>query len=261
MPDRLQLNSISFKYDSTAVLSDISFDLNPGQFLGIIGPNGAGKSTLLRICGGILKTIEGSIKLNNVDLHRIDSKKRARTIAFVPQETFFALDFTVEEIVLMGRYPYTRPFQVETRNDLEVMERALELADLMELRQRPIKSLSSGEKQRAVIARALCQEPNILLLDEPTSHLDLQHTRAIMDLLTRLNHEGISIIAVNHDLNLASLYCRELILLYKGKMHAAGTPRELMNEKIIKQVYQTSVDVVKHPDTGQPQIFMRPGSE
>src|SRR4030042_1497014 len=255
MSSRLQINSISFSYNLTPILTDITFDLNPGQFLGIIGPNGAGKSTLLRLCGGILNPEKGSIKLDAVDLHQISTRERARIIAFVPQETYFALNFTVEEIILMGRYPYSRPFRAETKKDHEIMEKAMELADLTSLRKRPINTLSSGEKQRAVIARALCQGPEILLLDEPTSHLDLQHTQGIMDLLTRLNQDGISIIAVNHDLNLASLYCRELILLHKGMIHASGPPQTLINQTTIDQVYQTSVTVVKHPVNGQPQIF------
>ena len=261
MFNKLQIDSVSFSYNSTPVLNDISFDLNAGQFLGIIGPNGAGKSTLIRLCGGIMKPIKGSVKLDKIDLHHLDPKERARVIALVPQETFFALNFTVQEIVLMGRYPYVRPFRSETKKDIEVMEKALELADLTELRERPINSLSSGERQRAVIARALCQEPKILLLDEPTSHLDLQHTQAIMDLLTRLNHDGLSIITVNHDLNLASLYCRELLLIHKGRKHAAGPPRILINEETIEQVYQTSVKVIRHPVGDQPQIFMQPGSD
>ncbi len=261
MSNLLQIDSVSFSYNQTPVLHDISFDLNPGQFLGIIGPNGAGKSTLLRLCGGILKPGKGSIRLDSVNLHQIRPRERARMIAFVPQETFFTLNFSVEEIVLMGRYPYSKPFRAETMHDYENMENALKLADLLDLRKRPINTLSSGEKQRAVIARALCQEPKILLLDEPTSHLDLQHTQQIMDLLSRLNQNGISVVSVNHDLNLASLYCRELILLHKGSIYATGLPETIINQKTIEQVYKASITVTRHPENGPPHIFIKRGSE
>jgi iron complex transport system ATP-binding protein len=230
--------------------------LDQGAFLGIIGPNGAGKSTMLRLLCGILKPRQGTISLFGEELSSQSQKSIAQKIAFVPQETHFALDFSVQEIVQMGRYPYKRPFEREDHQDRSAIEEALRAAYVWDLRKRPINSLSSGERQRAVIARALAQLPKVLLLDEPTSHLDLHHQFAIMELLKKLNKQGISIAVVHHDLNLASLYCKSLILMHKGQIHTRGTPNELLNEDTIKQVYGTHVRIVRHPDKDVPQIFL-----
>ncbi len=252
----LEAKNIQFLYNSNQVIHDVSMSLDQGAFLGIIGPNGAGKSTMLRLLCGILKPRRGTISLFGEDLSHQSQKSVAQKIAFVPQETHFALDFSVQDIVQMGRYPYKRPFEGEDERDRSAIEDALRAAHVWDLRKRPINSLSSGERQRAVIARALAQAPKILLLDEPTSHLDLHHQFAIMELLKKLNKQGISIAIVHHDLNLASLYCKSLFLMHKGKVYAQGTPNELLNEATIKQVYGTEVRIMRHPDKDVPQILL-----
>jgi iron complex transport system ATP-binding protein len=252
----LEARNVQFLYNTNRIIRDISMSLDQGAFLGIIGPNGAGKSTMLRLLCGILKPRQGTISLFGEELSSQSQKSIAQKIAFVPQETHFALDFSVQEIVQMGRYPYKRPFEREDHQDRSAIEEALRAAYVWDLRKRPINSLSSGERQRAVIARALAQLPKVLLLDEPTSHLDLHHQFAIMELLKKLNKQGISIAVVHHDLNLASLYCKSLILMHKGQIHTRGTPNELLNEDTIKQVYGTHVRIVRHPDKDVPQIFL-----
>lgn len=252
----LEAKNIQFFYNTNKVIHDVSMSLDQGAFLGIIGPNGAGKSTMLRLLCGILTPAHGTISLFGKDLSHQSQKSIAQKIAFVPQETHFTLDFSVKDIVQMGRYPYKRPFEREDQQDRAAVENALRAAYVMDLRKRLINSLSSGERQRAVIARALAQAPKILLLDEPTSHLDLHHQFAIMELLKKLNKQGISIAVVHHDLNLASLYCKSLILMHKGQVHAQGTPNELLNEDTIEQVYGTHVRIMRHPDKDVPQILL-----
>ena len=252
----LEAKNIRFYYDKTQIIDNISMSLSQGEFLGIIGPNGAGKSTMLRLLCGILKPKQGEIQLFEKNIHEQSRKTVARNIAFVPQETHFALNFSVEDVVLMGRYPYKRPFQPEDQEDHTAVEYALSAANVEQFRNRPINSLSSGERQRAVIARALAQAPKVLLLDEPTSHLDLHHQHTIMELLERLNNEGISIAVVHHDLNLASLYCRKLVLIHEGKIHAEGKPADLLNKRMLKEVYGTEVTIIRHPEKNVPQIFL-----
>ncbi|KPK62871.1 hypothetical protein AMJ83_09370 [candidate division WOR_3 bacterium SM23_42] len=252
----LEARSIQFYYDKTQIIDNISMSLSRGEFLGIIGPNGAGKSTMLRLLCGILRPKQGEIQLFGKNLHEQSQRTIAQNIAFVPQETHFALNFSVEDVVLMGRYPYKRPFQPEDQKDHTAVEHAMNAANVEQFRNRPINSLSSGERQRVVIARALAQAPRILLLDEPTSHLDLHHQHTIMELLERLNNEGISIAVVHHDLNLASLYCKNLILIHAGKIYAEGKPAGLLNKKMVREVYGIEVTIVSHPEKNVPQIFL-----
>ena len=252
----IEAKDVAFSYNTNEVIKDVSFAVEEGEFLGVIGPNGAGKSTILRILCKILKPKQGEVLIFNKNIEDISPKTLAQQIGFVPQETHFSLNFSVEDIILMGRYPYLRAFQKESPKDLEAVQRALQSADILSFRKRPINSLSSGEKQRVVIARALAQDPKILLLDEPTSHLDLHHQSRIMNLLKKLNNQGMSIIIVNHDLNLASLHCERLILMHEGCIHSEGTPQSLIKEEILKEVYETEVKIVKHPDKNIPQIFL-----
>jgi iron complex transport system ATP-binding protein len=253
----LEIANIKFCYNMNQVIDGVSLSIKQGEFLGIIGPNGAGKSTLLRLMCGILKPEQGEVRLFDKKLSVQTPKNLARHIAFVPQETHFALNFTVDDVVMMGRYPYQRPFGREDTKDLEARENAIAAAQVEHLRSRPVNSLSSGERQRVVIARALAQAPRILLLDEPTSHLDLHHQHSIMELLKKLNAQGLTVAVVHHDLNLASLYCKRLVLMHGGKIAATGTPNELINAQTLVQIYGTKVRIVKHPDKDVPQIFLQ----
>jgi iron complex transport system ATP-binding protein len=252
----LQTKNIDFGYDNIRVIEDLSLSVTQGEFLGVIGPNGAGKSTLLRLMCGILKPTNGEVLLFGTRLSTRTQRKIAQKIAFVPQETHFTLNFSVEEVVMTGRYPYQRPFAREKKADFDAVNDAINAAAVESLRKRPVNSLSSGERQRVVIARALAQSPDLLLLDEPTSHLDLHHQYSIMELLKGLNANGLTIAVVHHDLNLASLYCKRLLLLHRGRIEAAGTPAELIKRDILNRVYGTDVRIVRHPDKDVPQIFL-----
>jgi iron complex transport system ATP-binding protein len=254
----IEAHNIHFAYNRVDVIRNVSVSLEQNTLLAIIGPNGAGKSTLLRILGGILKPQRGIVCMFGQSINAVDRKKRAQHIAFVPQETHFAADFPVGEIVSMGRYPYLSAFQREQKTDREAVEHALEYTETQQFRSRQINSLSSGERQRVVLARALAQEPKVLLLDEPTSHLDLKHQHAIMEVLKRLNKDGLAVIIVHHDLNLASLYCENLLLMHEGAVFAEGTPQSLLRHSVLHDVYGTDVTVVQHPHKNIPQIFLRP---
>lgn len=255
----LELKDVSFAYDSSFIINNFSHAFKEGEFTGIIGPNGAGKTTVLKIISGILKDYRGEVILSGKDIKKFSPKERARLMGFVPQETVFSLNYRVLEIVAMGRYPYLKPFQKFDAEDIGVIDEAIHFTQLDKLKDRPVLALSSGERQRVVIARALAQRPKILLLDEPTSHLDLHHQQAIMEILKRLNEKNITIIVVNHDLNLTCLYCPNIILMNEGRIYAYGSPREIINEETLKKIYKTDVEIITHPEGNVPQVFLKKG--
>uniref|UniRef100_A0A7C4TAM9 ABC transporter ATP-binding protein n=1 Tax=candidate division WOR-3 bacterium TaxID=2052148 RepID=A0A7C4TAM9_UNCW3 len=253
----IELKNVCFAYNSSEVIRNLSCTFKESMLTGIIGPNGAGKSTLLRIIGGILTKFQGEVLILGEDLKEIKPLKRAEKIGFVPQETNFTLNYRVEDIVAMGRYPYLKPFKSLGREDLLAVEEALECTELTEFRKRPILSLSAGERQRVIIARALAQRPRILLLDEPTSHLDLHHQWTIMEILKNLTTQKMTVIIVHHDLNLASLYCSHLLLMSEGRIYAQGTPIEIITPENLKNVYKTEIEIIFHPVKKIPQVLMK----
>lgn len=253
----IELIDIYFAYNQKLVLEGINLIIDKGEFAGVIGPNGAGKSTILRIISGILKNFKGDIKIAGKDIKSLKQKDLARLIGFVPQETHFLHNYSVEDIIQMGRYPYLQPFQHLKKEDLEAVEWAIEKTNLNGFRRRYINSISSGERQMVVICRALAQRPEILLLDEPTSHLDIQHQVKIMELLKDLNKNGMTIIIVNHDLNLAGQFCKKLILLHKGMIYKVGNPEIIIDKKIIQEVYGIETEVIFHPAKNVPQILLK----
>jgi iron complex transport system ATP-binding protein len=255
----LTADRISFSYDKTQVIDDISLSIDQGEFVGIIGPNGAGKSTLLRLFCRILVPDTGTIHLFGENIRIMKNRIQAQRMAFVPQETHFSLNFTVEDIVRMGRFPYLEPFQKITKHDIEGINNALTLTQTDSFRSRPILSLSSGERQRVVLARALAQQPDILLLDEPSSHLDILHQQGIMESLRTLHSDGTTIVIVHHDLNLASLYCQRLVVLHEGRVFTQGSPNEIVTRDTIQTVYKTEVDIIKHPRARVPQVILKTG--
>jgi len=238
-------------------LSGVSFSLEKGGFAGIIGPNGSGKTTLFRGITGILPTLEGAIRLKGKSMKSLSLREKARQIAIVTQ-TADADRISVEDYVLMGRLPYYKQFQFfESRNDLDIARRYMQLTGIAHHREKLMTELSGGEQQRAAIARALVQEPDLLLLDEPTSHLDITHQVKILNLLQHLNTAmGLTVLMVIHDLNLASEYCDELILFNQGKIFTQGKPAEVMTWETIEQVYQTPVITRINPYSGKPVIFL-----
>ncbi|WP_163715511.1 ABC transporter ATP-binding protein [Mangrovibacterium lignilyticum] len=238
-------------------LSDISLSLTRGAFAGIIGPNGSGKTTLFRGVTGALSTLSGEVLLEGKNLKNLSLQKRAQNIAIVTQ-TVDAGQITVEDYVLMGRLPYHSRFQFfETKSDLEIARKYMELTGVIRHKDKLMTELSGGEQQRAAIARALTQEPELLLLDEPTSHLDITHQVRILNLLQRLNDElGLTVLMVIHDLNLAAEYCNQLIMFQEGKIFLQGDPDKVLTFETIEEVYKTPVITRINPYSNKPVIFL-----
>ena len=251
-----QVQHLSCGYPSFN-LSDISFELNKGDFVGIIGPNGSGKTTLFKGISKSLPLKHGEIMLDDRNLQAFSLKERAQNIAIVTQ-TVDVDQITVEDYVLMGRLPYYNRFQFfDTKEDIAKAHHYMEMTSVIHLKDKPMTELSGGEQQRAAIARALTQEPVLLLLDEPTSHLDITHQIKILNLLRRLNIEmGLTVLMVIHDLNLASEYCDRLILFKDGCIHTQGTPEQVITWEVIEQVYKTPVITRINPVSGKPVIFL-----
>ena len=259
----LEVKGLTCGYDRRFFLQDINFKVRKGEFLGIIGPNGSGKTTLLRVITKVLMPKKGEIILDEKNINHYGFKELAQKIAVVSQDVdSFALNLTVEEYVLLGRIPFRRRFQfLETGQDKEITHKALAITGILNLAQRPIAEMSGGEKQCAIIARALAQEPRVLLLDEPTTHLDIGHQIKILDLIRKLNEEKqLTVIIILHDLNLASEYCERLLLLKEGKIYRMGSPEEVLTYPIIEEVYGTLVVVEKSPVSSKPLVCLVPES-
>jgi iron complex transport system ATP-binding protein len=240
----LEIRNLCSGYKRINVLKGIDFLVRKGEFWGLIGPNGSGKTTLLKSITKILPAQKGNVFYNKEDIMKIPAKKLAQNIAVVPQVSVFHFSFTVEDFVLLGRIPYLPRFYLEGKNDYLIAEEAMRLTETVSFRQRRINELSEGEKQRVVIARSLAQKPTLLLLDEPAAHLDIRHQLDVFNLLEKLNREkGITIILVSHDLNLASHYASQLILLNEGRIFAQGSPKQIINEENIWKVYGVKVKV------------------
>jgi iron complex transport system ATP-binding protein len=257
MPVVLKIDEIECSYGAVKVLTGLTFSIDGGSFTGIIGPNGSGKSTLLKSLSRVLKPVKGAVLLDEENLYSLDTREVAKRMAVVPQETAVNFSFKVKEVVIMGRSPHLGLFQSEGREDFEVARQAMELTNTYHLADRLITAISGGERQRVIIAKALTQEPKIILLDEPTSHLDINHQIEILNLLKRLNRENnLTIIAVFHDLNLAAQYCDNLVLMKSGSIFTLGEPEAVLTTDNIKEVYGASVLIRKHPVTGHPSIIL-----
>ncbi|WP_297090532.1 ABC transporter ATP-binding protein [uncultured Draconibacterium sp.] len=252
-----QLNNFSCGYPGKFVVSDVSFSINKGDFVGIIGPNGSGKTTLFRGVAGELDPLHGNMVLQNSDMQNMNLKQRAQHIAIVTQNIEIG-SMTVEEYVLMGRIPYHKQFQFfETKDDFAIAEKYMKLTGVDKLKGKYMNALSGGEQQLAGIARALTQEPQLLLLDEPTSHLDITHQVQILNLIRRLSRElGLSVLMIIHDLNLAGEYCDSLIMMQNGRIRKKGAPTEVLNYKDIEAVYETVVVTRTNPISNKPVVFL-----
>jgi iron complex transport system ATP-binding protein len=253
----IEVNSISFRYLEDWVLQDISFQVRRGEFIGVIGPNGSGKTTLLKILDHLLSPQQGEILFDHVPLKAMNRKEIAKRIAVVAQETYSLFPFRVIEIVLMGRSPYLGHLMFENEKDLAIAKKAMEWTEILPISERSIDELSGGERKRVFIARALAQEPEVILLDEPTSNLDIHHQTEFLDLILSLNRErGLTIFMASHDLNIASEFCDRLILLQKGAINKIGTPKEVITRENIEQVYGCGVWVDQNPVSGMPRVSL-----
>jgi iron complex transport system ATP-binding protein len=257
MKEFLSLQNVKCGYRNGFRLEPVSFGISKGVFAGIIGPNGSGKSTLFKGIAGDLPLLDGSVMLDGVSLQQMGVKQRARQLAVVSQFTEVG-DITVEDYVLMGRLPYREPFRFfESDEDVNIAQHYMQLTDVFHLKDKRMHQLSGGEQQLAAIAQALTQQPRLLLLDEPTSHLDIMHQVQVLNLIQRLNQEtGITVLMIIHDLNLAGEYCDYLIMMNKGQIHTHGTAEEVLTFSNIEQVYKTVVVTQTNPVSKKPAIFL-----
>ena len=255
----MEVQAVDLSYYDGLVLRGIDLRLRWGELAGLIGPNGAGKTTLLRVLSGLLVPKRGQVYLDGHDLRDLTRREIARRIAVVPQEVVIPFAFTAWEMVMLGRTPHVRPLVGERRQDRQVVEEKMALTDTLHLAQRPFNELSGGERQRVILAMALAQQPEILLLDEPTVHLDISHQVEILELIKGLNrHSNLTVLAILHDLNLAALYFERLILLHQGRVVIEGSPTEVLREENIQQVFQASVRVQLHPTHHVPHVVILP---
>lgn len=258
----LTVKNIKAGYKSKFNIEDISFTVEQSSFTGIIGPNASGKTTLFRSIVGDIELKAGQIFIDETDISNLSLKEKARKIAIVTQ-SFDTPNLTVEEYVLLGRYPYSNKFQFfESAQDYQIAHKYMRLTNVFKYKNRPLNELSGGAQQVVAITRALTQEPDILLLDEPTSHLDITHQVQVLDLLRKLNSElKLSVLMIVHDLNLAGEYCDKLVMISNGKLHKIGDPKEVLNYKDIEEVYQTPVVTVENPISKKPAIFLVSGNK
>jgi iron complex transport system ATP-binding protein len=255
-PETLAVADVEYAYGPVPALRGLSLTIEPGAFAGVVGPNGSGKSTLVKVLGGYLRPQRGRVMLGDREIHRLSPRERARRIAVVPQHAPAVFDYTALEVVLMGRSPYLPALGVEGAHDLAVAREAMRRTGTETFAGRSLGALSGGERQRVLLARALAQETPILLLDEPTTHLDVNFQIETLRLLRTLHAErGVTVLAVLHDLNLASLYCDRLLMLSAGRLAAEGPPNEVLTAGRLNEVYGAPVWCEPHPATGKPYVL------
>ena len=254
----LAIDNVSFSYVADVpTLRNVSFTVQRGEFLTLVGPNGSGKSTLLKLLDRIYLPVEGAILLDGRPLPAYARTELARKIAYVPQEREMEFSFSVEEIVLMGRAPHAGGHLFESTHDRDIARRMMDLTDITHLADHSITNLSGGERQRAFIARALAQQASVILLDEPTAHLDIAHQVDIFRLLQSLSaNTGLTVISVSHDLNLAAMHSDRLAMLRAGSLAALGTPDDVLTADRIRDVFRADVLVDRHPKLDSPRVTM-----
>jgi iron complex transport system ATP-binding protein len=255
----IEVVEVMKSYDQTQVLKGIGCSVRHGEMFGIIGPNGSGKTTLLKVVSGVEQPDAGSVAVNGKDIQGYSRRKLARFMAVLEQDALPPVGFTVREILEMGRYPH-QDWLGRDRNDPSVLlQGIMDRLGLGPLAERPVDQLSGGERQRTALGKAMAQEPSVLLLDEPTTYLDIGYQLQMMDYVRKWNREcGLTVVAVLHDLNLAAQYCDRLLVVKDGEAAAIGQPWEVLTPELIERVYGTKPLVVEHPVTGVPQILLQP---
>ncbi|MBU0962163.1 MAG: heme ABC transporter ATP-binding protein [Proteobacteria bacterium] len=254
----VEVDKLTVTRGGNKVLHEVSLNVEQGAFYMIIGPNGAGKTTLLKALSGLIKPDRGAITIQGRDIRRFSARELARILAMVPQQVALDFPFRVAETVLMGRSPHLDLLAFESRHDRELAQQAMDFTDVSHLAQRRLDEVSGGERQRVIIARAICQQPQIILLDEPTASLDPAHQLKIMDLLERLRHQGVTVIMVSHDLNLAGVYGDTLVLLKDGEVACLGSPEQVLTEEQLQTSYECSLMVDENPVSKRPRINLLP---
>lgn len=259
----LTVNNLIGGYAGNDIIKNVTFHVEKGKILGILGPNGSGKSTLLKMISGVIKPSNGEVIIDNTPLERYEVKQLAKKMAVLPQLHASTFSNSVYDAVSLGRYPHQSGFFSSWSNeDEEIVQRAMDSTGVARYKNHHLEFLSGGEQQRVFIAQALAQDAELLLLDEPTNHLDIAHQKQILDMIRmQVEQNGLTVVSIFHDINLASLYCDELLLLEDGKLRAHGLPHEVILEEQIADVYQARVATYPHPELPKPQITMLPAKE
>jgi len=259
MSDAITFERVTAGYDGTPIVRDLSFAIPSGEITAIIGPNGAGKTTVLRAVTGLIKPFRGAVRLFGEDVAGLPAGQRARLVGVVPQSMETPMSFTVAEFVMMGRTSAISRWSRPSSADRHIVERAMVYTDVIDMKGRAFSDLSGGEKQRAIIAMVLAQEPQAILMDEATSHLDINHRLEVMQIVERLNREqGTTILMVSHDLNLSAEFARRLILLDRGRIAADGAPADVLTEDLLSRVYRCDVRVQRNPANGTVSVAPAP---
>jgi iron complex transport system ATP-binding protein len=254
----VSIEGVTFSYDGLSlVLEDVSLDVPQGGLLGLIGPNGSGKSTLLKLASGLLCPSRGRIRLDGVDVRSMSARVLARRLAVVAQERPIGFEFTVREVVAMGRTPYVARFGRESRADRRAIRDAMNLADVEQLSDRSIRDVSGGERQRVFLALALAQQPRVLLLDEPTTHLDLGHQVRFLSIVRRRAEEGCTVLLAIHDLTMAGQTVDRVALIERGRIQATGEPSRVLTAANLREVFGVDIHVGRDPATGASYIVPR----
>lgn len=254
----IEIRHLNYAYNGNLVLNNIDISIRQGEFVGIIGPNGAGKSTLLKLLDRVLHLQTGTIRIIGKEIHQYTQKDLAKVIGFVQQEFKTGFNFKVMDIVLMGRFPHQKMYLVDSQEDLTIASNAMSATDCLHLKDRLVNTLSGGERQRVILASALAQDPQILLLDEPTTALDLKHQVHFYDIVEKLRRDkGLTVISVTHDLNLMIKFCTRILVLKSGKVLADGTIKDVVKKDILENAYDTSIEIISHPQSGIPIILTK----
>lgn len=254
----LTVENIKVNFKEKQVLKGINLDIQKGKIISIIGPNGCGKTTLLRVMSRNLKPTEGKVLLNGQDIHKLKSKAVAKEMAILSQSNGCPEDISIKDLVSYGRFAHKRAFSGLTNEDNEIVNWAIKRTGLIKLKDRKVSTLSGGERQRAWIAMAIAQKPSILLLDEPTTYLDISHQLELLDLIKSLNEtENITIVMVLHDINQASKYSHELVVIKDGKLCCKGSPNYVISDYMLKRVFNLYVDIGEDKDTKKPIIYAK----
>ncbi len=256
----LALDAVTAGYDGgPPVVRDVSLHVREGEVVGLIGPNGSGKTTLVRVASRALPPRQGTVRVRGADPYGLTARQAARVVAVVPQDLVPAFPFLAEEVVLMGRSPYLSPWMGGRAEDWAAARRAMVRTDVADLASRPLDRLSGGERQRVILAQALAQEAPILLLDEPTTHLDLRHIVETLGLVGELaRRDGVAVLAVFHDLNLAGAYCDRIYAISAGGVAAEGPPHEVLTPALVRRVFGIDAEVLTNPSTGSPVVVLSP---
>ena len=241
--------------EGTPIIKGMSVEIKEKEFVGILGPNGSGKSTLLKCIYRVLHPKSGEVQLNGKAIQAYSVKESAREMAVVAQHNYYNFDFSVQDVVLMGRSPHKKAMERDNANDFGIVLESLEKVGMKEFRDRSFSTLSGSEQQRVILARALAQKTNCLVLDEPTNHLDIKYQLQLMDIVRSLN---LTVVSAIHDLNIAAMYCDKIFVVKDGKIVAFGTPEEVLTKEFIKEVYEVDVELLKDQD-GLLHILYRPG--